>query len=59
MARSLNLSVREGMNDISDVKIHLKTRSGNVNIFETMGCVDDNNFFVFLVLLLSQRSMSK
>ena len=24
--------VHEGMNDISNVKVHLKTRSGNVNI---------------------------
>ena len=28
----LNRSVHEGMNDVSNVKIHLKTRSGNVNI---------------------------
>ena len=28
----LNQFVHGGMNDISNVKIHLKTRSGNVNI---------------------------
>ena len=28
----LNQSVYEGMNDISNVMIHLKTHSGNVNI---------------------------
>ena len=28
----LNRFVHEGMNDISKVKVHLKTRSGNVNI---------------------------
>ena len=28
----LNRFVHEGMNDISNVKVHLKTRSGNVNI---------------------------
>ena len=28
----LNRSVHEGMNHISHVKVHLKTRSGNVNI---------------------------
>ena len=34
----LNRFVHEGMNHISNVKVHLKTRSGNVNIsryFET------------------------
>ena len=30
--RGLNRSVHEGMNDISNVKVHLKTHSGNVNI---------------------------
>ena len=30
--RGLNLFVDEGMNDISNVKVHLKTHSGNVNI---------------------------
>ena len=29
----LNRSVYEGMNDVSNVKAHLKTCSGNVNIF--------------------------
>ena len=28
----LKLSVHEGMKGISNVKVHLKTRSGNVNI---------------------------
>ena len=28
----LNQFVHEGMNHISNVKVHLKTRSGNVNI---------------------------
>ena len=30
--RSLNRSVHEAMNNISNVKVHLKTPSGNVNI---------------------------
>ena len=30
--RCLNRSVHEAMNNISNVKVHLKTRSGNVNI---------------------------
>ena len=30
--RSLNRYVHEAMNSISNVKVHLKTRSGNVNI---------------------------
>ena len=29
----LNRIVHEGMNDISNVKVHLKTRIGNVNMF--------------------------
>ena len=29
----LNRFVHEGMNHISNVKVHLKTRSGNINIF--------------------------
>ena len=32
--RGLNRSVHEGVNDISNVKVHLKTCSGNVNIHE-------------------------
>ena len=32
---SLKRSVHEDMNDISTVKVHLKTRSGNVNIVLT------------------------
>ena len=31
----LNRFVHEGMNHISNVKVHLKTHSGNVNIFST------------------------
>ena len=30
----INQSVHEGMNNISNVKVHLKTRSGNVNILK-------------------------
>ena len=30
----LNHFFPEGMNDISKVKVHLKTHSGNVNIYE-------------------------
>ena len=30
--RSLKWFVHEGMNDISNVKVHLKTRIGNLNI---------------------------
>ena len=30
--RGLNWSVHEGLNDILNVKVHLKTRSRNVNI---------------------------
>ena len=30
--RGLNRSVLEGVNDVSNVKVHLKTSSGNVNI---------------------------
>ena len=32
MGCGLNRFVHEGMNHISNVKVHLKTRSGNVNI---------------------------
>ena len=31
----LNRFVNEGMNHISNVKVHLKTRSGNVNIVDS------------------------
>ena len=30
---SLKQFVHEGMNDISNVKVHLKARTGNVNIY--------------------------
>ena len=32
--RGLNRYVHEGMNDVSNVKVHLKTHSGNVNIMK-------------------------
>ena len=32
--RGLNRSVHEAMNSISNVKVRLKTRSGNVNIYD-------------------------
>ena len=32
--RCLNRSVHEGMNDVSNEKVHLKTRSRNINIQE-------------------------
>ena len=34
---SLNASVYEGMKDISNVKVHLKTQSGTVNIIYLRG----------------------
>ena len=40
----LNPFVREGMNHISNVKIHLKTRSGNVNI---KPCLIFQVFYIF------------
>ena len=40
--RGLNRSVHEVMKTISNVKVHLKTRSGNVNIYY---------YYDFLVLL--------
>ena len=35
----LNRFVHEGMNHISNVKVHLKTRSGNVNIKLCLGSI--------------------
>ena len=35
---SLNRSVHEGMNHISNAKVHLKTRGGNVNIYGIACC---------------------
>ena len=32
LGRGLNRSIHEGMNDVSNVKVHLKTRSGNVKM---------------------------
>ena len=49
----LNRFVHEGMNHISNVKLHLKTRSGNVNInvctcslqyFNIKPCADSESF---------------
>ena len=37
----LNRFVHEGMNHISNVEVHLKTRSGNVNIYK---CIPGQNF---------------
>ena len=34
----LNRFIHEGMNHISNVKVYLKTRSGNVNIFKLNDC---------------------
>ena len=45
--RGLNRFVHEGMKDISNVKVNLKTRSGNVNIFlQTLQ--DIANMFVYI-----------
>ena len=44
----LNQFVHEGMNGISNVKVHLKTRSGNVNIFPYSVLVFDcTRFLIF------------
>ena len=40
--RGLNRSVHEAMNNISNVKVHVKTRSGNVNI---------KNIYIFEAIL--------
>ena len=40
--RGLNWSVHEGMNDISNVKFHLKTHSGNGNIYERQHEISNN-----------------
>ena len=37
--RGLNRSVHEGMNVVSNVKVHLKTHSGNVNIVIWIVCL--------------------
>ena len=37
--RGLNRSVHEAMNNISNVKVHFKTRSGNVNIHDCLDCI--------------------
>ena len=34
--RGLNRSIHDSMKDTSNVKVHLKTRSGNVNISKLM-----------------------
>ena len=46
----LNRFVHESMNDISNVKVHLKTRNGNINIVKISTivdkcCVDPQNFY--------------
>ena len=38
----LNRFVHEGMNGISNVKVHLKTRSGNVNILFLLESIKTN-----------------
>ena len=43
----LNRFVHEGMNHISNVKVHLKTRSGNVNIYSN---VCHNTFIIYAKL---------
>ena len=47
----LNKSVHEGMNGISNVKVHLKIRSGNVNINSFNA---HHDFFSFGVNLCKQ-----
>ena len=44
---ALNQSIYEGMNDISNVNVHLKTRSGNVNINKYMSFVKLTRFLFF------------
>ena len=41
--RGLNRFVHEGMNHISNVEVHLKTRSGNVNIMKCTSTVFENS----------------
>ena len=54
---TLNKSVHEGLKDISNVKVHLKTRSGNVNINLLTLCmlVKFSCFFVFFRFFLNQQ----
>ena len=40
----LNRFVHEGMNHISHVKVHLKTRSGNVNIQTCLLCLSRTHY---------------
>ena len=47
--RGLNRSVHEAMKNISNVKGHLKPRSGNVNIWER----PDSNWFTNEIVCLS------
>ena len=42
----VNRFVHEGMNHISNVKVHLKTRSGNVNIQNIHGHVSPVEFVI-------------
>ena len=41
----LNRLVHEGKNHVSNVKVHLKTRSGNVNMFKS-----NDRFIIYLAL---------
>ena len=43
--RGLNRSVHEAMNNISNVKVHFKTRKGNVNIHTCTG-TEQNIYFI-------------
>ena len=45
----LNRFVHEGMNDISNLKVHLKTRSGKVNIGDYMHYFEPDNHILILL----------
>ena len=45
----LNLSVHEGMNHISNVKVHLKTRSGNINIVINSN-IQEHEYWILLII---------
>ena len=55
----LNRFVHEGLNHISNVKVHLKTRSGNVNIVQYEGCSNMNasSFIIFVTYMLRQNGL--
>ena len=44
----LNRFVHEGMNHISNVRVHLKTHSGNMNIFEYVYKGQNKKKYLFL-----------